>query len=498
MDQSAIKQLNVIRSFTMKKRNIFQNQSQEIFAMFEAAGNRSKVMCVPIDYAKKNHLTMFCNGNGRIIRKPFTIENSLDGKNYLVDQVARSCRHHGIKLEHVFFGGEDCGSYADNFITTLRYENWIVAGVNAHDAKTYRENMQASTDRLDLLGISKMLLNCGGNCSPAQSGIYWNLRALVRQRRKLVNIKTGVKNRIHTIVDRIFPGFLDEKKSGILPFSKCSLLLMEDRFSIHQIQRRRRSTLIKFLSRQAVKHPDRCAEKLQNYAIQVLKPPDKHIGTLQLSLTQQVKLYCCLQDNITQLGEEIAAYLAQTQGAFLTSIRGIGITLAAGVCGEIGNPNMQNSINNLISYSGIIPKVKQTGGTEKKPQMKKVGKRCNRILKDYVVQSASHIGLHGPEDLMLDYNRRNAQGQHADFGMGRRFLRMAMGLMRTSQTYLPESLRGKKSSMKGRGRYYLMSWPKLREKWRNTNALEIAFAKDMPLGQWRNMIQELYGIELTL
>jgi hypothetical protein len=152
----------------------------------------------------------------------------------------------------------------------------------------------------------------------------------------------------------------------------------------------------------------------------------------------------------------------------------------------------------LVSYSGIIPRIKQTGGIQGKPKTKKVGKRCNRILKDYVVQSASHMGLHGPEDLMLDYKRRDAQGQHADFGMGRRFLRMAMGLMRTSQTYLPESLRGKKSGMKGRGQYYLMTWPKLRGKWRDVNALDIAFDKDMPLGQWRNMIQELYGIELKL
>jgi len=152
----------------------------------------------------------------------------------------------------------------------------------------------------------------------------------------------------------------------------------------------------------------------------------------------------------------------------------------------------------LVSYSGIIPRVKQTGGIQGKPQTKKVGKRCNRILKDYVVQSASHIGLHGPEDLMLDYKRRDTQGQHADFGMARRYLRMAMGLMRTSQTYLPKDLRGKKSSMKGRGQYYLMTWPKLREKWRNMNALDIAFDKDMPLGQWRDMIQELYEIELKL
>ncbi len=167
----------------MKKNNIFQNQSQEILTLFEKAKNRSKVMCVPMDYAKKDHMALFCNGNGKILRKPFSIKNSLDGKHYLVDQVTKSCRHHGISLQHVLFGGEDCGSYADNFITALRSDNWLVAGVNAHDAKTYRENMQASTDRLDLLGIARMLISRRGNCAPSQSGPYRNLRTLVRHRR---------------------------------------------------------------------------------------------------------------------------------------------------------------------------------------------------------------------------------------------------------------------------------------------------------------------------
>ncbi len=482
----------------MKKKNIFQNQSQEILTLFEMAKDRSKVMCISMDYAKKDHMVLFCNGNGKIIRKPFSIKNSLDGKHYLVDQVTKSCRHHGINLQHVLFGGEDCGSYADNFITALRSDNWLVAGVNAHDAKTYRENIQASTDCLDLLGISKMLLNCRGNCSPAQSGIYLDLRMLVRQRRKLVKMATGIKNRIHTTVDRIFPDFLNENKSGIAPFSKCSLLLMEDRFSAPQIHRRQGPTLIKLLSRQGVQRSDHCVKKLQKLAAQALKPPEQHIATLQISLKQQIKLFTCLQESIQQLYTEIAHNLAQTQGAFLTSIQGIGIVLAAGVCAEIGNPSKQKSLGNIVSYSGIIPKVKQTGGIQGKPKIKKVGKRCNRILKDYVVQSASHMGLHGPEDLMSDYKRRDAQGQHADFGMARRYLRMAMGLMRTYQTYLPKKLRCTKVNMKERAAYYLMAWPKLREKWHKASSLDIAFDKDMPLGQWHNIIQELYGIELKL
>jgi hypothetical protein len=59
-----------------------------------------------------------------------------------------------------------------------------VANVNAHDAKKQRENLQASTDRLDLMGIATMLLNRRANCCPAQTGVYRNLRTLVRHRKK--------------------------------------------------------------------------------------------------------------------------------------------------------------------------------------------------------------------------------------------------------------------------------------------------------------------------
>ena len=37
----------------MKKKNIFQNRSQQLLGLFEKAGNRLKMMCVPIDCVKK-------------------------------------------------------------------------------------------------------------------------------------------------------------------------------------------------------------------------------------------------------------------------------------------------------------------------------------------------------------------------------------------------------------------------------------------------------------
>lgn len=482
----------------MKKRNIYQNRSQELLRLFEDAGSSAKVMCVPMDFAKKDHVVMFCNGYGDIVRKPFSVKNSLEGVKYMVDQVTRSCRHRGIKKQHVFFGGEDVNSYAENFVNTLRSKGWLVAGVNAHDAKKQRVNLQASTDRLDLMGIASMLLNCRANCCPAQSGIYRNLRIIVRHRRKLVVMSTEVRNRIHGVVDRLFPGFLDERRTGIVPFTQSSLYLMEDRFSAKQIRRRKPKKLIEILRRFGTKEPEDAALKLQQYAKQVLNTPVEYVSTLQLSLAQHVKHLKCLNEGIDQLEKEIAVNLAQTQGAFLTSFRGIGIVLAAGTTAEIGDPHEQKPLNNLVSYAGIIPRVKQTGGPDGKTYTFSVGKRCNRILKDYVVKSALHLGLHGPDDLMIDYKRRDASGQHADFGIGRRYLRAAISLMRSSQIYLPPQLRKAGTKPEERASYYLTIWPYLREKWQKYGALKAAFDKNRPLGQWRSIVQDLYGIKLKI
>ena len=482
----------------MNKSNIYQDQSQELFQIFEQAGHNSNVMCIPIDYAKKEHVVMFCNGYGDIVRKPFNVKNTPEGVEYLIDQTMRSCGHRNINKEYAFFGGEDVNSYAENFVNALRTKGWLVANVNAHDAKKQRQNIQASTDRLDLLGIATMMLNCRANCCPAQSGVYRNLRTIARHRKKLVKMKTEVRNRIHTVVDRLFPGFLTEKNSAITPFSPACLYLMEDRFSVRQIQRRKRSTLIEKLRKKGTRQPEEAAVRLQSYAAQVLTPPNEYTTTLQVSLSSHVNHYRCLLDGSVQLKKEMAVLLAQTPGAFLTSIKGIGIVLAAGVTSEIGDPLSQKPTNNLVSYAGIVPRVKQSGGSEGQPRVGRVSKRSNHILKDYVVQSGFHIGVFGPEELRQDYKRRDADGQHADFGMARRFVRMAMCLMKTSQVYLPPQLRTADLGPQQRGDYYLSLWPYLKDKWAKLDALKAAFSKDRPLGQWRHIVQEFYDIKLKL
>lgn len=481
----------------MSKRSIFTRQNQTLINLFKDAGHPDKVLCIPLDYAKLTHVALCCNGSGKVLRKVFPVKNTPEGIGFLIEVADKICRKYHIERKHVFFGGEDCGTFSLNFIYGLREHGFIVMGVNARDAKEQRENMQASSDELDLLGIAKLLINRRGSTAGGTPGAERALRSLTRHRKAQVRLRTATGNRIHQIVDQLFPGFLDEKLSGIAPFSESSLYIMQDRFSPPQIAARRDNAFLRQLKSHGLQYAEAAIGKLKKYARQVLEHPPELTGLLQTSLASEINLYRCLSANITQIEREVAQQLAKTPGAMMTTIRGIGITLAAGVCAEIGSPETQPSTRRLSSYAGIVPRTKQTGGPEKGAKTGKVSRRSNHILKDFIVQCGNHLGQHGPVDLKEDHRRRGANKQHADFGMARRFLRLGMCLMRNNDSYLPPELRHGATVEELRA-YYLKTWPTLLKKWTLLGAAHAAFHEDNPLGQWRNRIEEIYEIELPL
>ena len=481
----------------MSKRSIFTRQNQTLIDLFGDARHPDKVLCIPIDYAKETHVALCCNGSGKILRKAFPVDNSQEGIDYLIEIADGICRKHHIDRKHVLFGGEDCGTFSLNFIYGLRERGFTVMGENAKDAKNQRENLQASSDELDLLGIAKLLINRRGNKAGGELGAERALRTLTRHRKAQVRLCTATRNRIHQIIDQLFPGFLDEKQSGIPPFSEASLYLMQDRFAPAILARRQDKALLRQLKETGLQDAEKALRQLKAHARQVLEHPPELAGLLQTSLTSEIRLYRCLNDNIEQIEREIAQQLAKTPGAMLTTVKGIGITLAAGVAAEIGPTQSQPSIRRLSSYAGIVPRTKQTGGPGKEAKPGFVSRRSNHILKDYIVQCGNHLGLHGPKDLKEDHRRRGANKQHADFGMARRFLRLGMTLMRNNDSYLPPELQHG-ATLDELRTYYQRQWPLLLKKWTRIGAADTAFHENNPLGQWRKRIEEMYEISLPL
>lgn len=480
--------------------SVYRNQNVLIRAIFERAGDPRKVLCVALDYAKRKHLALVCDGHGNILKAAFPVENSAAGIDFLIDQIAASARRRKIPKKQIFLGGEDEPAYVANFTSALREKGYLVVRVNAFQAKESRDNLLASTDQIDLLGIAKTLLSRrarrSGDASP-EKPVYHHLREITRQRRVFVRQQTATANRIHTLADQLFPGFLDESKSALSAFSDASLQLMKERFSAPQIARRKPAALAKFLRRNRVHHPDETAAKIIHLAREALPPAPHRVATLQRMMTAAIDLYECLGRNALELKREAALTLATTPYALLTSIPGIGFVLAAGCAGELGDPKLLGSDDALCAYAGIVPKTFQSGGPDVPAVHGHASPRCNRILKDWTVQSAQKIHLYGPPELRERITRWNTNGQHGIFAGARRYLRLLRALVLNEVPYLDPQGRARNAPGAEIEAAARQTWAILQRKWRTIpGGLDLITDENHPIGFWRFVVKAVHGIHL--
>lgn len=480
--------------------SVYRNQNALVRAVFERAGDPCKVLCVPLDYAKRKHLALICDGRGDILKNAFPVENNAAGIDFLIEQISATSRRRKIPQKQIFLGGEDEPAYVANFTAALREKGYLVVRVNAYEAKENRENFLANTDDLALLGIAKTLLcrraRQSGDAS-AQTPAYHHLREITRHRRVLVRHQTATANRIHALADQLFPGFLNDSKSGLTAFCDASLELMKERFSAPEIARRKPAALANFLRRHRIHHPDETAAQIIQLARDALPPAPHRVATLQRTLAAAVDLHQCLSRNADELKRDAALTLATTPYALLTSIPGIGFVLACGIAGELGEPRLLGSTDSLCGYAGIVPKTYQTGGPDSPAFQGHASPRCNRILKDWTVQSAQKIHLYGPPELKDRITRWNANGQHGIFAAARRYLRLLRSLVLNEVPYLHPQGRARCAPADDIAAAAQETWAVLQRKWRTIpGGLDLILDEAHPIGMWRRVLKELHNIHL--
>lgn len=493
----------------MHKKSIYQRQCPQIAAVFNSAPSSDKVLIAALDFAKQKHVCLICNGNGQRLLKPFSVHNNREGLVYLLERIKTSCKRHAIAPGHVVIGGEDCPPYALNLLWALHQAKvGCVVRVNAWKAKQQRENVQASTDKLDLLAVAKTLINRDAylvfDSDPdidTQNRNYEAMRELGRTRDALVKAQTAVSNRIHNVVNVLFPGFLDPGKDNpISPFAKGCLALMErNDFCATAYARKKPEALAARLKKLGMRESADKARRLIQRAKLELPPCPQTVGVRQQCLGALIATWRNFETLSHQLETQLAASLAISPAAVLTSISGIGVISAGAIGGEQGHPERLGPLAHLCSYAGIVPGIDQTGGPDRPAKVGKVKARCNRRLKRHLVHAINHMGnLLGPPEFRADYDLLKANGQHADFVMARRFLDMAKTLTKYRTIYLPPHLRKAGMDREELFEYLQSAWPKLREKWRSYWALEVAFAPGAPLGIWRALVENTYRIELPM
>ena len=98
-----------------KTQSVYRNQNALVRAVFERAGDARKVLCVALDYAKRKHVALICDGHGDVLKAAFPGDNNAAGLAHLIQDISAAARRRKIPKDQIFIGGEDEATYVANF-----------------------------------------------------------------------------------------------------------------------------------------------------------------------------------------------------------------------------------------------------------------------------------------------------------------------------------------------------------------------------------------------
>lgn len=205
---------------------IFRNCSQQLNDLLSSK-SAEKIIVVPVDFSKHKHVAKIGLANGKYLhRKPLNVVNGSKGVEFLEQKLLRQCRKLQIPKSNVIIAYEEPHSYAKGFFQQFKDRGYLVVQVNALNAKRFRNHSMASSDKIDLDGIFNAVLNRQAHDLKGQSELYEALKLATRTYEAQIKQSTRLKNQIGKLVDRVFPGFLSKKTSGLEPFGTASIELL--------------------------------------------------------------------------------------------------------------------------------------------------------------------------------------------------------------------------------------------------------------------------------
>lgn len=215
--------------------------------------------------------------------------------------------------------------------------------VNAHKAKVMMGNVD-KTDKLDAQGLAHLL-------ATGTLPEVWippkecrDKRELLRCRMYLVGKRTGLKNRVHSTLD----------KYGISG-PRNRLFSVRGSSPLREIQ---------------------------------AELPEEHGQTLAI----QVQLIHRFTEAIDELTDRVRTVLKETSRmSLLKTAPGIGTILSAIICLEVGDVSRFPDGSHLASYAGTVPRVHSSGGQTRHGKTKK---NVNTYLKWAFAEAANTVSAH--------------------------------------------------------------------------------------------------------
>lgn len=390
------------------------------------------MLFVGIDVAKRNHEASVIAQDGSVVRKAMRFANSQAGYNKFMDMV-RSLK------EPVVFGMEATGHYWLTLYTHLRNDGFTVHVINPIQSDALRGMYirKTKTDSVDSVIIAD-IIRFGRYCETSvEPGDLQAMRELCRQRFYIIDMASDLKRKVIALLDQVFPEY-EKLFSDTFGVSSMELLSQyttpEEMLSVSSQQL---AEILEKASRGRLG-----AEK----AVEIQNAAKNSFGIVMAScsfsliIRQYIEQIRSLESSVDIFDTEIARLLSgfDTQ---LTTITGVGSTLAAVILSEIGGDIRRfSSPAKLAAYAGVDPTVKQSGdfsGTRMK-----MSKRGSPYLRRAIWLASTVAAFKDPAIHAL-YERKRAEGKDHMTVIGhicRKMISIIFAVLRDNTPYVPAAI----------------------------------------------------------
>ena len=387
------------------------------------------MLFVGIDIAKRNHEASVIAQDGRVVRKAMRFANSQAGYNKFMDMV-RSLS------EPVVFGMEATGHYWLTLYTHLRNDGYTVHVINPIQSDALRGMYirKTKTDSIDSVIIADVI-RFGRYCETSvEPGDLQDMRELCRQRFYIIDMASDLKRKVIALLDQVFP---EDEKLFSDTFGVSSMKLLSQYTTPEEMLSVSSQQLAEVLEKASRGRLG--AEK----AVEIQDAAKNSFGIVMASssfsliIRQYIEQIRSLESSVDIFDTEIARLLSgfDTQ---LTTITGIGPTLAAVILSEIGGDIRRfSSPAKLAAYAGVDPTVRQSGdfsGTRMK-----MSKRGSPYLRRAIWLASTVAAFKDPAIHAL-YERKRAEGKDHMTVIGhicRKMTSIIFAVLRDNTPYVP-------------------------------------------------------------
>lgn len=272
-------------------------------------------------------------------------------------------------------------------------------------------NKHAKTDRLDCELLARLpMLHPDGLVATPGLGPAEALRRAVGHRASLVARRTAGVQRLHALLELLGPWW--SASLGSEP-GKAALLVLERYADPHALQRLGRARLTRLLIRasRGAWREEKSDELLAAAAETLRLWPAGAIDFAELAedIAAEARLVRQLTAEIEALEDRIAPlYQDADPTGIVASAPGVGPTLAPAILGRLGDAKRFRDLAAVRNYTGLVPKVDQSGVSDKRPGLTKAG---DHVLRQALFLAADHARKVDPT-LAARYRRLRDANKH--------------------------------------------------------------------------------------